>query len=151
MWRTSQNIPGSRMQHVDMALFAKRGIIVHLQAVARAPAALGSVQEVRHLALFFAGRLADFPCLRPALQGCLALGQRTPGACAPPAVACGPEDALEIAKALLGVHVHGLAVGERQMCLQLMSALVEVWYHTVPVRSAGNRQLIGARCGCVLR
>lgn len=94
--------------------------------MARAPAALSATQEVRHLALFFAGRLADFPCLRPALQGCLALARRTPAASTPPAVPCTPEDAGEIAKAVMGVHVRGLAVGERQLCLQLVSALIEV-------------------------
>jgi hypothetical protein len=94
------------------------------QAVARAPAALRAPSEVRHLAQFFAGRLADFPCLAPALRGCLALAQRSPGA--PQLPACAPEDAAEMARALLEVNVRGLVVSDRLLCLRLLSALTEV-------------------------
>ena len=101
------------------------------QTVTRAPAALHTPSEVSHLAHFFAGRLADFPCLHPALRGCLALAQQcTEAAGQPPPARCAPEDAASLTRALLEVNVRSLVVADRLLCLQLLSALTQVGAHS---------------------
>ena len=64
------------------------------------------------------------PCFRPALSGCLALTRIT--ATSGGRLQLTDGDAAAMASALLDVNVHGKAVKERQMCLELLIALYQV-------------------------
>lgn len=56
------------------------------------------------------------------MKGCLALVQPRDKS----ATCCRPADAVDIMRALLDVNVRSLNVGDRQLCLQLFLALVQV-------------------------
>lgn len=76
---------------------------------------------IHSLAEFFASRLADFPSLRGALTGSLALLKRPPQA-----GALHPTDALEIAKAVLNsVHVQSLTAVDRLLSFEILETLIE--------------------------
>ncbi|GAQ92653.1 hypothetical protein KFL_010850010 [Klebsormidium nitens] len=76
---------------------------------------------IHSLAEFFASRLADFPSLRGALTGSLALLKRTPEV-----GALHPTDAVEIAKAVLNsVHVQSLTAVDRLLSFEVLETLIE--------------------------
>ena len=64
------------------------------------------------------------PCFRPALSGCLALAKMT--AVTGSKLRLTDGDAAAMATGLLDVNIHGKAVKDRQICLELLIALYQV-------------------------
>ncbi|CAL8466583.1 g6119 [Coccomyxa elongata] len=98
-----------------------RGALLLAEVISRVPGSLESAQNVHHLASFFSSRISDWPSLKPALKGCLALLQQRTA----PVSNCTASDAEAIMRALLEVHIQNLSVGERQLCLQLFTSLIK--------------------------
>ncbi|KAK9800348.1 hypothetical protein WJX73_007679 [Symbiochloris irregularis] len=81
--------------------------------------------EQQHLSTFFASRLADWQCQRPAIQGCLAVAQLSQ-TCAPPLpFSC--QTAAAVLKELLdGLNVQHLKQMDREACFKLLTCLLQM-------------------------
>ncbi|PRW58456.1 MMS19 nucleotide excision repair-like protein isoform X2 [Chlorella sorokiniana] len=106
------------------------------EVVEAVPTAASSEGEVGHLAQFFTSRLTDWPAVRGALRGCLALVSRKPGALAPaqpeqpglqPQQLPAPDEAaaVELARTCVShVFIRALAAADRQLALRLLAAAI---------------------------
>ena len=130
------------------------------QVAEAVPGCAASAGDVAHLAQFFTARLADWPAVRGALRGCLALVARAPAAVtdgAPAATAAGPEAAgaaaaapalpaptdeaaVELVRTLVGhVFVRALAQPDRALALRLLAAVAAAYG---PALLAANLDLL---------
>lgn len=123
------------------------------------PACASSAGEVAHLAHFFAARLTDWPAVRGALRGCLALVTRAPTPAVAAATAAGagaggaeaslqeqqqrqsghaglpaPDegDVVELVRVCVGhVFIRALAQPDRALALRLLTAATTRYGHAL--------------------